>query len=156
MGVYALPEEWKSKLDDPSESLFQYEVEAAGVKVRRSKVLLKEQTEEEKAEELAKNPKAAKAAPAKGKNVKEEEPNAEELAKIASEKAELMESQAKLKLEWEALSEEERFQRTNEDIFKEPCVKFSNQVMINEVDKLKEKLAALGDAEETTDERSTL
>ena len=42
---------------------------------------------------MAKNPKAAKAAPAKGgKNVKEEEPSAEELAKIASEKAELMES----------------------------------------------------------------
>jgi hypothetical protein len=51
------------------------------------------------------------------------------------------------------LSEDERFHKTNEDIFKEPCVKFTNQVLVGSIDQLKEKLASLGDAEETADER---
>jgi hypothetical protein len=54
------------------------------------------------------------------------------------------------------LSEEERFNRTNEDIHKEPCVKFINPVLVNAIDQLKEKLTALGESEENADERQSL
>lgn len=36
------------------------------------------------------------------------------------------ERERKLREEWEALDEETKFYRTNEDIYKEPCVKFQN------------------------------
>jgi len=80
--------------------MFSYEVDVAGVKVKHSKIYLKELFEEEKAEEAAKNPKAAKAAPAKGaKGQKEEELSAEELARIETEKAALEESKRSVLLE---------------------------------------------------------
>jgi len=85
-GVFGLPEVWKSKLDDPAEAMFTYEVELAGIKCKNSKICMKELSEEEKAELDAKNTKG-KAAPPKGKGAaKEEEPSEAELAKIATER----------------------------------------------------------------------
>ena len=96
--------------------------------MQNSKVVLKELTEEEKAEQDAKNVKGKAAAPPKGKGVKEEEPTAEELERLEKEKLAKEEREAKLKAEWDALSEEERFYRTSEDIFKEPCIKMRDLV----------------------------
>lgn len=112
--------------------------------MQNSKVMLKELTEEEKAEAEAKNVKGGKAAPPKGKQ-KEEEPTPEELERLEKERLVREEKEAKLKAEWDALSEEERFSRTHEDIFKEPCIKMQNQVQLARVAELEEKLAAVGE-----------
>ena len=108
--------------------MYTYEIELLGVNMQNSKVVMKELTEEEKAEQDAKNVKGKAAAPPKGKGAKEEEPSAEELERLEKEKLAKEEREAKLKAEWDALSEEERFYRTNEDIFKEPCVKMRDLV----------------------------
>lgn len=124
--------------------MYTYEVELLGVRMQNSKVMLKELTEEEKAEAEAKNVKGGKAAPPKGKQ-KEEEPTPEELERLEKERLVREEKEAKLKAEWDALSEEERFYRTHEDIFKEPCIKMQNQVQLARVAELEEKLAAVGE-----------
>ena len=87
----------------------------------------RELSEEEKAEaEAAKNTKG-KAAPPKGKGApKEEEPTPEELAKQEAEKAAKEEAQRLWQEEWDALDEEEKFHRTNEDIQKQPCIHLQN------------------------------
>ena len=124
--------------------MYTYEIELLGVRMQNSKVMLKELTEEEKAEAEAKNVKGGKAAPPKGKQ-KEEEPTPEELERLEKERLVREEKEAKLKAEWDALSEEERFYRTHEDIFKEPCIKMQNQVQLARVAELEEKLAAVGE-----------
>jgi hypothetical protein len=124
--------------------MYTYEIELLGVRMQNSKVILKELTEEEKAEAEAKNVKGGKAAPPKGKQ-KEEEPTPEELERLEKERLVREEKEAKLKAEWDALSEEERFYRTHEDIFKEPCIKMQNQVQLARVAELEEKLAAVGE-----------
>ena len=58
--------------------MYTYEIDLLGVRMQNSKVVMKELTEEEKAELEAKNVKGGKQAPAKGKQ-KEEEPTPEEL-----------------------------------------------------------------------------
>jgi hypothetical protein len=133
--------------------MFTYEVEFAGIKCKNSKVLMKEMSEEERAEMDAKNPKG-KAAPPKGKAVKEEEPSEAELAKIATERELIEESKRQLALEWDTLTEDEKHFRTSEDIYKEPCVKFSNLVIMNRLETLKEEIAALPEGEESTDQRA--
>jgi hypothetical protein len=57
--------------------MFEYQIEMAGIRVKNSKVIFKELTEEEKAELEAKNSKKKPDAPKKGQ--KEEEPSPEEL-----------------------------------------------------------------------------
>lgn len=133
-GAYALPESWKAKIDDPSEAAYQYEMECVGLTVGNGKVVPKEVTEDEKAED----PKAKGGkAPAKdAKKAKEEEPTPEELERLEREKAEREERERKLKEEWDQLDEETRHIRHNEDIFKEPCVKMQNMVAIEKVEEL--------------------
>ena len=75
-------------------------------------------------------------APAKDAKKKEEEPTAEELEKIEREKAEKEERDKKLAEEWEKLDDETKHIRTNEDIFKEPCLKMQNLVAIEKVEAL--------------------
>jgi hypothetical protein len=133
--------------------MFTYEVDLAGIRCKNSKVCMKELSEEEKAEQDAKNPKG-KAAPPKGKAVKEEEPSEAELLKIASEREIIEESKRQLALEWETLTEDDKHFRTSEDIFKEPAVKFQNLVILNRLEVLKEELAALPEGEESTDRRT--
>lgn len=96
--------------------------------IKGAKVFPKELTEEEKAElEAAKNTKpGGKPAPAKDPKKKEEEPSAAELERIEKERREKEERMKKLQEEWDALDEETKFYRKNEDIFKEPCIKFQN------------------------------
>jgi len=65
-GVFSLPEAWKAKLDDPTESMFEYQIEMAGIRVKHSKIIPRELTEEEKAEADAKNSKKKPEAPKKG------------------------------------------------------------------------------------------
>ena len=134
--------------------MFNYECDLAGIKVKNSKVHMRELTEEEKAEQEAKTTKGGgKAAPAKGKGaVKEEEPSAEELARIANEKEAMEESKRQLQLEWDALDDDEKHYRTSEDIQKEPCIQFSNAVMQHRIDQLKEKLSGAVVGEEISEE----
>ena len=110
-------------------------MEFQGIKVKNSKVHLRELTEEEKAEADAKGGKG-KAAPPKGKNVKDEEPTPEELEKQEKLRLEKEERDRKLAEEWESLDEEEKFFRTSEDIYKEPCIKMQNLVQLHQVDML--------------------
>ena len=116
--------------------MYGYEIDLLGVRMQHSKVVMKELTEEEKAELDAKNVKGGKAPPAKGKGAKEEEPTPEELERQEKERIAKEEKEAKMKAEWDALSEQEQFYRTNEDIFKEPCIKMQNLVQQAKVDAL--------------------
>ena len=132
--------------------MYTYEVDLLGVRVQHSKVVLKELTEEERAEADAKNVKGGKAAPPKGKGAKEEEPTPEDLERQEKERIAKEERDAKLKAEWDALSEQEQFYRTHEDIYKEPAIKMQNPVELARVEELQEKLTALG---EPSDENAT-
>jgi len=117
-GMYALPETWKAKIDDPAEQSYNYEVECLGINVANGKIVSRELAEDEKVDD----PKAKGGkAPAKGAKV--EEPTAEELEKLEKEKAEKEERDAKLAEEWEKLDDETKHIRSNEDIFKQPCLK---------------------------------
>jgi hypothetical protein len=102
--------------------MFEYQIEMAGVRVKNSKIIPRELTEEEKAEQEAKNSKKKPDAPKKGQ--KEEEPSPEELQRKASEELEKAESKKQLEIEWNALTDDEKFYKEREDIFKEPSIKF--------------------------------
>ena len=95
--------------------------------IKGAKVFPKELTEEEKAElEAAAKTKPGTKPPPKDPKKKEEEPSAAELERLEKERKEKEERLRKLQEEWDALDEETRFNRRNEDIFKEPCIKFQN------------------------------
>ena len=83
-GMYALPETWKAKIDDPSEAAYAYEVECLGINVMNGKIVSREHAEDEKVDD----PKAKGKPPAKDAKKKEEEPTPEELEKLEKEKAE--------------------------------------------------------------------
>jgi|688.fasta_scaffold461998_1 hypothetical protein len=75
--------------------------------MRNSKLCLRQLTEEEKAKAVVENVKG-KAPPPKGKG-KEEEPSKEEVERIEKERLAKEERETKLKAEWDALDENERF-----------------------------------------------
>ena len=111
--------------EDPSEAMYQYEIEVCGVRVRNSKLHPRELTEEEKAEVEAKAAKGGKAPP-KGKPADEKQPTPEELEKLEQERLKKEEMERQRQAEWEALDEETKFYRTSEDVFKEPSIKMQN------------------------------
>ena len=115
--------------------MYSYEIELCGVRVRHSKVCPKELTEEEKAEiEAAKGTKG-KAPPPKGK-VEEIKPSAEELERLERAKLEREEEEKARQAEWDSLDEETKFHRTNEDSFKEPCIRMQNLAAQYKLEKL--------------------
>tara|TARA_B110000285_G_C14994203_1_gene547927 strand:+ start:283 stop:636 length:354 start_codon:yes stop_codon:yes gene_type:complete len=116
--MYALPDTWKAKIDDPAEQSYQYEIDCLGISVANGKVVPREAGEDEKVDDP--KTKGAKA-PAKGAKV--EEPTAEELEKLEKEKAEKEERDKLLAEEWDKLDDETKHIRSNEDIFKQPCLK---------------------------------
>jgi hypothetical protein len=142
-GMYALPETWKAKIDDPSEAAYAYEVECLGINVQHGKVVPREVAEDEKVDD----PKAKGGkAPAKGAKV--EEPTPEELEKMEKDKAEKEERDRLLAEEWEKLDDETRHIRQNEDIFKEPCLKMQNMMAIEKVEAMQQAKDALPEDEE--------
>ena len=111
--------------------MYSYEVNLLGESLQEGKVIPKELSEEEKAEaEAAKGGKGAKAPPPpKGK--KEDEgprPGSDEAERLERERQEKEERDRQLAEEWDALDENERFFRSNEDIYKEPCIRFQRTV----------------------------
>ena len=102
--------------------------------MKNSKLCLRQLSEEEKAKAAVENVKGKPPAP-KGKG-KEEEPSKEELERIENERKAKEERESKLKAAWDALDENEKFQRTNEDIFKEPAIKMQNLMQIKQIEKL--------------------
>jgi len=138
-GCYALPESWKAKIGDPAEEAFAYEIECAGMLMADGKVVPKEMTEDEReVADAGKGGAKGGKPPAKDakKGAKEEEPTPEELEKAEQERLEKEEKERKLAEEWEQLDEETKHIRLNEDIFKEPCVKMQNLVVLEQVEKL--------------------
>lgn len=155
-GAYALPESWKAKIvsyknlfkfnlnhsklqEEGADLSAVYEIECCGLLVQDGKVIPRELTEEEKAEADAGGKGGAKGKPpAKDakKGAKEEEPTPEELEKMEQERLEREEKEKKLAEEWDKLDEETKHIRKNEDIFKEPCVKMQNLIVIEKVEKL--------------------
>ena len=126
--------------------------------MKNAKVFARELTEEEKAEQAAAaNVKGgAKQPPAPAKDPKKgggpEEPSKDELERIEREKKEREEKERKLKEEWDMLDEETRFQRTAEDIYKQPCIKFVNTYAHKKLEQLQAQLATLqADTEEYKD-----
>ena len=55
---------------------------------------------------------------------------------MEQERIEREEKEKKLAEEWDKLDEETKHIRKNEDIFKEPCVKMQNLIIIEKVEKL--------------------
>ncbi len=49
--------------------------------------------------------------------------------------------------EWDALDADTKFYRTNEDIFKEPCIKFNNLYAAKRIGEIKELLASTEEVE---------
>ncbi len=58
------------------------------------------------------------------------------MERIEREKRAKEEKERKIRQEWEALDEETKFYRTNEDIYKEPCIKFQNYYAQRRVEQL--------------------
>ena len=110
------------------------------------KVVPKEMTEDQKAEVDTKGGAKGGKPPAKdAKKGKEEEPTPEELERIEKERAEKEERDRQIQAEWDQLDEETKHIRQNEDIFKEPCVKMQNLVIIEQVEKLTAQLNELAE-----------
>jgi hypothetical protein len=100
-----------------------------GMSLKGGKIIPRELTEEEKEEAEAATKAKGKAPPPKAKKgQEEEEPTPEEIEKMEKEKAEKEEIERKKQAEWEALDEETKFFRANEDPFKEPSIKFQIEV----------------------------
>ncbi len=126
--------------------------------MKNAKVFARELSEEEKAEQAAAaNVKGgAKQPPAPAKDPKKgggpEEPSKEEVERLERERKEKEEKERKLKEEWDLLDEETKFQRTAEDIYKQPCIKFVNQYAHKKIEQLQAQLGTLqADSEEYKD-----
>ena len=118
--------------------------------MKNAKVFARELTEEEKAEQAAAaNAKGGKQPPAPAKPDPKkgaagpEEPSKEELERQEKERKEKEERERKLKDEWDALDEDTKFFRTAEDIFKQPCIKFSNVAAQKKIEQLQQVLAGV-------------
>jgi len=126
-GLFSLPEVWKSKMEDPADAIYSYEARLLSTHFKAGRIVQRELTEEEKAEAEAtkgKKPVAEKAAKGKAKNVAEEEPSAEEVERLERETREREDSNDRLRSEWDALDENTKFFRHNEDPFKGPSIRF--------------------------------
>lgn len=130
--------------------------------LRQAKVFPKELTEEEKAEAAAaanakggkQPPPPAKPDPKKG-GAGPEEPSKEEVERLEKDKREREEKERKLKEEWDNLDEDTKFFRTAEDIYKQPCIKFSNIHAQKRIEALSAHFATLAaDSEEAKDAQS--
>jgi hypothetical protein len=148
-GMYALPDTWKEKVNE-GEDGYQYAADVLGMAISEGKAVPKELTEEEKAaaEEAGKAGAKGGKPPAKGAKV--EEPSAEELERQEQARLEREERERKLAEEWEQLDAETKHIRQHEDIFKEPCVKICNSIVIDRVEKLQ---AELGEVPEDDQEK---
>jgi len=105
-GLYSFPEAWLQAEGD-----FDYSLSVCGVKFSGGHIMKREPTEEElKAVEQSKKKQPAAA---KGKPV---EPTPEEIEAQERERKAREEAEAKRKAEWDALTEDERYYRTKEDI----------------------------------------
>ena len=119
--------------------------------MKSAKVFGKELTEEEKAEAAtAANAKGGKQPPAPAKDAKKgpEEPSKEEVERQEKEKKEREEKERKLKEEWDSLDEDTKFFRTAEDIYKQPCIKFTNNFAIKKIEHLQSQLASAANESE--------
>jgi len=105
-GLYALPEAWLQ-----GESDYDYSLSVCGVKFSGGRIAKREPTEEEL--KAAEQGKKKQPPPVKGKPV---EPSAEELAALERDRKQKEEAEARRKAEWEALTEDERYYKTMEDI----------------------------------------
>lgn len=121
-----------------------------GLNIADGKVVPKEISEDERAalEEANKAKGKPGAKDAKKGGAKEEEPSAEELEKMEKERLEREEREKKLQEEWATLDEETKHIRHNEDIFKEPCIKMQNTVMMEKIEKLQAQMNELPEEEE--------
>ncbi|CAD8056778.1 unnamed protein product [Paramecium primaurelia] len=132
-GVFSFPEEWRVT-DEANPNLFQYSVAFLDQRLSGGKIIPRELTEKEKREiEEAEAAKKAKKQPKK--DAKIEPPKLtpeEEKEKLLKEQLEL-EEQQKLKAEWDALTEEEQFYKTQEDQYKSPSIKFDQNQFTQEL-----------------------
>lgn len=107
--------------------------------MKNAKVFARELNDKEKADAAeAANAKGGKQPPAPAKDPKKgpEEPSKEEVERLEKERKEKEEKERRLKEEWDSLDEETKFFRTSEDIFKQPCVKFSNLYALKKIEQL--------------------
>ena len=56
------------------------------------------------------------------------------MERIEKEKKEREEREKKLREEWDSLDEDTKFFRTAEDIYKQPCIKFSNTFALKKIE----------------------
>lgn len=142
MGVFALPEAWKTAIqaNDPAEAQYVYEMEIAGIKMTGGRGIQKELTEEEKAAAAAAAPQKGKAPPPKGKPGDEKPPTPEELAAIEAQRLAKEEQERVKQAEWDKLSEEQKFYAGAEDIQKCPRLAMENKPAIAKFKAADEKL----------------
>lgn len=121
-GLFSLPDAWKPADQETTE--YTNHITVAGIQFPNGKVRRRELTEEEiKAAEESKKGKKQEAPKKKG----QDEPSAEELEEIERHRRLKAEEQQQRELEWAKLDEETKFYRTNEDIFKSPCIAWEQE-----------------------------
>jgi hypothetical protein len=101
-GVFSLPDQWRAKIDDPSEQMYQYEVKFHGIHLKGGKMIAREQTEEEKAEVEASKAQKKPAAPAKGQAPPAVDPAV--LEQLREDIKARNEKNEQLKEDWESLT----------------------------------------------------
>jgi tetratricopeptide (TPR) repeat protein len=131
-GIFALPDEWKVA-DDANPNLFSYKIHFEGLDVAEGKIVARELTEQEKKDlEEAQNKK--KGGAPKEKKGKDDAPQLtpEEQERLQKLEEEKLEAERIAQEEWDALSDQEKFYRTNEDKYKKDSLKFENNIGVSE------------------------
>ena len=106
-GIYALPDEWVSKIDDPAEAAFTYEVRALGANLKGGKIVAKQDPEEAKEGADAASLKGKQPPPKKGaKDVTPEEDHTQDEETKKKEKEERDRMNAELQDQWNKLTPE--------------------------------------------------
>lgn len=107
-GIYGLPDEWSSKIDEPGEQAFQYEVKVLGTHLKGGKLMPKEDPEDSQAPADS-SVKKADATKKKGKADEPEELTPEEEEKLKKEKEERETLNAQLQDQWGKMTDDDRF-----------------------------------------------
>jgi len=123
-GLFAVPEQWKAKVDDPAEAAYSLDFRFVNFYMKGAKIVGREMTEEERAEtDAAKGRKGTVDQKPKGKGKGDEEPTEEEVQQLKAEIKEREERNYRLKVEWEGLDENTKFFRTCEDPYKNASIR---------------------------------
>lgn len=123
-GIYALPEDWISKQDDPNEQAYSYELKILGCHFKGGKFVPKENPESETIDSKA-APAKGGAKPPKGSTMSPDDDLTEEQREaIRQAEAERAATNTALQTEWATKSPQDQFHSYAENKMLEPHIEF--------------------------------